>query len=72
MMDFPEITKATRSRRNAEDSSPWRCSDPQGTRPILESVCRLRSLLPAHADVSEFEHPLTREELATMTAAFQR
>jgi hypothetical protein len=30
----------------------------------------LRSLLPAHEDVSEFEHPLTREELATMTQPF--
>jgi SAM-dependent methyltransferase len=30
----------------------------------------LRGLLPAHEDISEFEHPLTREELATMTAPF--
>jgi SAM-dependent methyltransferase len=31
----------------------------------------LRSLLPAHEDISEFEHPLTREELATMTQPFR-
>ncbi len=31
----------------------------------------VRSLLPAHDDISGFEHPLTREELATMTQPFQ-
>jgi 2-polyprenyl-3-methyl-5-hydroxy-6-metoxy-1,4-benzoquinol methylase len=31
----------------------------------------LRSLLPAHGDISEYEHPLTREELATMTQPFK-
>ena len=31
----------------------------------------VRSLLPAHEDISEFEHPLTREEVATMTQPFQ-
>jgi SAM-dependent methyltransferase len=30
----------------------------------------VRSLLPAREDVSEFEHPLTREELALMTQPF--
>jgi ubiquinone/menaquinone biosynthesis C-methylase UbiE len=30
----------------------------------------VRSLLPAREDVSEFEHPLTREELAIMTQPF--
>jgi SAM-dependent methyltransferase len=30
----------------------------------------VRSLLPAREDVSEFEHPLTREELAAMTKPF--
>ncbi|HEY3973295.1 MAG TPA: methyltransferase domain-containing protein [Candidatus Sulfotelmatobacter sp.] len=31
----------------------------------------LRSLLPAQENISEFEHPLTREELATMTEHFE-
>jgi ubiquinone/menaquinone biosynthesis C-methylase UbiE len=31
----------------------------------------LRSLLPASEDVSEYEHPLTREELATMIQPFK-
>lgn len=31
----------------------------------------LRRLLPAQKNVSEFEHPLTREEMATMTLAFE-
>jgi ubiquinone/menaquinone biosynthesis C-methylase UbiE len=31
----------------------------------------VRSLLPAHDDVSEYEHPLTREELATMIEPFE-
>ncbi|MGA7694257.1 MAG: class I SAM-dependent methyltransferase, partial [Candidatus Sulfotelmatobacter sp.] len=31
----------------------------------------LRSLLPAPRDVSEFEHPLTREELAIMAEPFR-
>ncbi len=31
----------------------------------------VRSLLPAREDISEFEHPLTREELATMTQPFR-
>ena len=30
----------------------------------------LRSLLPAHEDISEYEHPVTREEMATMTEPF--
>jgi ubiquinone/menaquinone biosynthesis C-methylase UbiE len=30
----------------------------------------VRSLLPARDDISEYEHPLTREELATMTQPF--
>jgi 2-polyprenyl-3-methyl-5-hydroxy-6-metoxy-1,4-benzoquinol methylase len=33
---------------------------------------RLRKLLPAHGEeVSDFEHPLTQEELATMTESFR-
>jgi ubiquinone/menaquinone biosynthesis C-methylase UbiE len=32
---------------------------------------RVRSLLPAQEDVSEYEHPLTRLELATMTQSFR-
>lgn len=31
----------------------------------------VRGLLPAHGDVSEYEHPLTREELATMIEPFK-
>ena len=31
----------------------------------------LRGLLPAHDDISDYEHPLTREELATMTEPFK-
>ena len=31
----------------------------------------LRSLLPAHEDISEFEHPLTREELDALTERFE-
>lgn len=31
----------------------------------------LRGLLPAKNDISEYEHPLTREELATMTQPFR-
>jgi SAM-dependent methyltransferase len=31
----------------------------------------LRGLLPAHEDISEFEHPLTREELRTVTERFK-
>lgn len=32
---------------------------------------RLRSLLPEREDISEYEHPLTKAELATMTETFQ-
>jgi SAM-dependent methyltransferase len=31
----------------------------------------LRGLLPAHEDISEFEHPLTHEELRTLTERFK-
>ncbi|MGA9508867.1 MAG: methyltransferase domain-containing protein [Candidatus Sulfotelmatobacter sp.] len=31
----------------------------------------LRGLLPAHEDISEFEHPLTREELRVVTERFK-
>jgi len=31
----------------------------------------LRGLLPAHGDISDYEHPLTREELATMMEPFK-
>jgi len=36
-----------------------------------ETYARLRGLLPAQENVSEFEHPLTREELAAMTECFE-
>jgi SAM-dependent methyltransferase len=32
---------------------------------------RVRNLLPAHEDISEYEHPLTREELSAMTQSFR-
>lgn len=32
---------------------------------------RLRRLLPAHEEISDYEHPLTREELALMTEGFE-
>jgi SAM-dependent methyltransferase len=32
---------------------------------------RLRSLLPSHADVSDYEHPLTSAELAILTERFR-
>jgi SAM-dependent methyltransferase len=35
-----------------------------------KSYAVVRSLLPAHGDISEFEHPLTRGELATMMEPF--
>ena len=31
----------------------------------------LRNMLPAQEDISDFEHPLTREELSIMTESFQ-
>jgi hypothetical protein len=31
----------------------------------------MRSLLPDHEDISEFEHPLTRKELETVTGRFE-
>jgi SAM-dependent methyltransferase len=31
----------------------------------------LRGLLPSHEDISEYEHPLTRQELATMIKPFK-
>jgi ubiquinone/menaquinone biosynthesis C-methylase UbiE len=36
-----------------------------------KGYARVRRLLPAQEDVSEYEHPLTREELATMTQPFR-
>jgi SAM-dependent methyltransferase len=33
---------------------------------------RLRNLLPAREDISEFEHPLTESELATFTESFRQ
>jgi ubiquinone/menaquinone biosynthesis C-methylase UbiE len=36
-----------------------------------QGYARIRGLLPAHKDISEFEHPLTREELAKMMAPFE-
>jgi hypothetical protein len=35
------------------------------------TYCFLRNLLPAHEDISEFEHPLTREELGALTEVFE-
>lgn len=36
-----------------------------------KTYARIRQLLPAQDDISEYEHPLTREELATMTGPFK-
>jgi ubiquinone/menaquinone biosynthesis C-methylase UbiE len=35
-----------------------------------KSYARVRNLLPAYGDISDFEHPLTPAELATMTEPF--
>ncbi|MFY9559537.1 MAG: class I SAM-dependent methyltransferase [Terriglobales bacterium] len=35
-----------------------------------KSYAKVRNLLPAHNHISDFEHPLSREELATMTEPF--
>lgn len=55
----------------------WRILRPDGA-VILKEPVRfsrtygwLRSLLPAHEDVSYYEHPLTREELKLMCQPFQ-
>jgi 2-polyprenyl-3-methyl-5-hydroxy-6-metoxy-1,4-benzoquinol methylase len=55
----------------------WRILRPGGVVILKEPVrfsklyARLRGLLPSHEDVSDYEHPLTREELALMTERFQ-
>jgi SAM-dependent methyltransferase len=55
----------------------WRILRPGGVVILKEPVRfsklygRLRALLPTHEDVSDYEHPLTREELAQMTERFQ-
>ncbi|HUB03306.1 MAG TPA: methyltransferase domain-containing protein [Terriglobales bacterium] len=36
-----------------------------------QTYARLRQFLPAHDDISEYEHPLTRTELVFMTASFR-
>lgn len=38
---------------------------------LSKTYGRLRSLLPSHADVSDYEHPLTSAELAILTERFQ-
>jgi SAM-dependent methyltransferase len=35
-----------------------------------KAYARLRSLLPSHGDNSEYEHPITRDEWATLTKGF--
>lgn len=56
----------------------WRVLRPGGVVILKEPVQTgaylargLRALLPAHADISEYEHPLTREELHTLTEGFE-
>jgi SAM-dependent methyltransferase len=55
----------------------WRILRPGGMvilkEPVRFSILygRLRGLLPTHEDISDYEHPLTREELALMTERFQ-
>lgn len=54
----------------------WRILRPGGLVILKEPIrfsktyARLRSLLPAKEDISEFEHPLTHEELDTMIRPF--
>jgi SAM-dependent methyltransferase len=54
----------------------WRILRPGGLVILKEPIrfsktyARLRSLLPAKEDISEFEHPLTHEELDTMIQPF--
>jgi SAM-dependent methyltransferase len=54
----------------------WRILRPGGLVILKEPIrfstkyARIRSLLPAKEDISEFEHPLTREELDTMVQPF--
>jgi ubiquinone/menaquinone biosynthesis C-methylase UbiE len=54
----------------------WRILRKGGTIILREPVrfskgyAWVRGLLPAHEDISEYEHPLTREELATMMEPF--
>lgn len=38
---------------------------------FCSAYTRLRNLLPAKEEISDFEHPLTEEELALLTAPFQ-
>lgn len=55
----------------------WRILRPGGVVILKEPVRfsklygRLRGLLPSHENVSDYEHPLTRAELALMTERFQ-
>jgi ubiquinone/menaquinone biosynthesis C-methylase UbiE len=55
----------------------WRILRPGGSVILKEPVrfsrtyARLRSLLPAQEDVSDYEHPLTKEELETMASRFK-
>lgn len=55
----------------------WRILRPGGVVILKEPIRfsklygRLRGLLPSHEDVSDYEHPLTREELSLMTERFQ-
>ncbi len=55
----------------------WRILRPGGVIVLKEPIrfskayAWLRSLLPARKDVSPFEHPMTREELACMVGRFR-
>lgn len=55
----------------------WRVLVPGGRIILKEPIrfsptyTRFRRLLPAKEEISDYEHPLTEQELATMTAPFQ-
>ncbi|HWO28490.1 MAG TPA: methyltransferase domain-containing protein [Candidatus Acidoferrum sp.] len=55
----------------------WRVLRKGGTVILKEPIrfsafyARVRNLLPAQEDISEYEHPLTQEELSLMTQTFQ-
>jgi len=55
----------------------WRILRPSGVIVLKEPIASpkpmpgLRSFLPAGKDISPYEHPLTREELASMVGRFR-
>ena len=55
----------------------WRILKPGGIVVLSEPIrfskvyALLRNFLPAQADISDFEHPLTQDELATITEPFK-